>query len=200
MNTQRLLGTLLLVATCVGVFMGVAAAAPMAINNWCPTDPPGNSACSPVINTPSWINPGYRWHVFYDVGFGNTMCVRTRASSSDPWSGFTACQFVGDNPTWEDCGDNTPPNCRNDHWLCETNTNYINASAAQFEFSVRSGGGCTGNELDTSGPQTFSTGPTAITLRMMEAEARSTALPALALLGVLVAFGAGFVWRRHHTV
>jgi|GEM_PF-4701209 len=128
------------------------------------------------------------------------MCVRTRASASDSWSPFIECQFVGDDSTWEDCGDNNPPNCRDDHWLCETNTNYTNASAAQFEFSARQGTGCSGNQNDTSGEQTFSTGPNAITLRTLEAEARAPALPGLALLGVLAAFGAGFMFRRRHTV
>lgn len=57
-----------------------------------------------------------------------------------------------------------------------------------------------GSENDTSGAQTFSTGPNAITLRTLEAEARTPALPGLALLGVLAAFGVGFAFRRRRTV
>jgi hypothetical protein len=46
----------------------------------------------------------------------------------------------------------------------------------------------------------FNTGPNAITLRTLEAEARTPALPGLALLGVLAAFGVGFAFRRRRTV
>lgn len=199
MNLKHFLTPLSLSIVLIGLLVGLAAAAPNAINNWCATDPPGNNACStPISNTPSWKNPGYRWHVFYDVGFGNTMCVRSRASSSDNWSDFIACQFVGDNPTWEDCGDNNPPNCRDDHWLCETNTNFTNASAAQFEFSARQGSGCSGNQNDTSGAQNFSTGPNTVTLRTLEARAQRPLLPGMAALGVVAAFVGGFVLRRRH--
>jgi hypothetical protein len=202
MNHNKLLASLALVFMLALLSVGLTAAAPNAIGNWCATDPVGNSACSlPISNTPSWVNPGYRWHVFYDTQ-GDTMCVRTRASSSDSWSNWTACQFVGDNPPWEDCGDNNPGNgnCRNDHWLCSTSTNYTpESSGRQFEFTERAGSGvCTGSQNDTSNAQSFSTGPNTLTLRSIQASPMAaTALP-LAGVGVAAVSlaSAAVIWRR----
>lgn len=103
MNRKHLAPMILLLFASLWMSMSMATAAPSAIGNWCAADPAGNAACASNVDKPTWLNPGYRWHVFFDTS-GHNMCMQTSTNGGSSWTQHT-CQFVGDNSAYEDSGD-----------------------------------------------------------------------------------------------
>lgn len=199
MNSNRLLRLILLLFPILLLSVGLAAAAPATISNWCDADPTGNSACSSNVDKPAWLNPGYRWHVFFNTD-GRKLCMQYSQDGGTNWT-QTTCQFVGDNSTYEDCGDDNSGNgnCRNDHWICGISSNIASTNNIKFQF-YQDPGNCDSDFTDAgewSSQPTFSTGPNAVSLSSFSARqaAGGLAMAAAALVG-LGGVAAAAVWRR----
>jgi hypothetical protein len=184
MKNKRHIWTIIIAMSLIGIAVGIMpvyANEPGAtINCWRGQDTSADCTSGTDRNTPFWSGDDtYGWDVYFNNN-GDTMCVQYKVGTGSYQQ--TACSFV----------DST------DHWYCSFDAGSVSNQTVYFEFyndnDNDSGESCNigGDEHAWSGEQSFSTGPTAVTLSDLSARATS---PALLVASVLL-LGAVIVWRR----